>query len=301
MINRSSRLPLLYELLNEKRIKEYTAIIRNFLNYVLHHDVCAEYTDDVEAARTVCDQAAKQLWDIARASTLMPGQFNRACSEIFGGFYRGSYIGDKEWAKDLDIPMGISPDSARQLFKVGLTACATDDMFERYRSQSISNSIAVTSSIDASLEVTELILATRDTLKIYDTKLAQGLKALGKMKARTWCGAIPDEEDLTEEEEAAAAVNPKEIKEYEFWLEDELLQRCFVGMKFETTVHHLSFGLDFFDRIAAMYCSFYSILPNEAMIGWKEPGPPLPMREEQADVESAAGQEQVDDGIEEED
>lgn len=285
IINRSSRLPLLYDLRTEQRIKDHTAIIRNFLNYLLHHDVCPEYRDDVNRARAVCDQAAQQLWDIARANALMPGQFNRACSEIFGGFYSGSYVGDREWAKGLDIPPGMSPDEARSTFKVGLIAHATEDVFSQYKSQSASGSISITSSVDTNLEVTELILANRNILKIYDQKVAKGLKVLGTMRARTWCGPYPadDEEDLTAEEEAAAAAAPPDTREYEFWIEDELVQRCFVGMKLQTIVHHLSFGVDFFDNIAGAYCSFYTVLPNEAMMGWREPGPKLPMREKVGD------------------
>lgn len=285
--------------MTEQRINDYIAIIRNFLNYLLHHDVCPEYAEDIQKARVVCDQAKQQLLDIARAHALMPGQFNRACSELFGGFYSGTYIGDQDWAKDLDVPHGMSPDVARNIFKVGLTARATNDVFERYKSQATSGSIALTSTVDTCLEVTELILADRNALKIYDHQAAKGLKALGTMKARTWYGPHAEEEDLTEEEEAAAAIGPRETKEYEFWIEDELNQRCFVGMKLETTIHHLSFGVDFFDNIAASYCSFYTVLPNEVMIGWREPGPRLPMREKPGDENGTAEGEQEDEEVEE--
>ena len=43
-------------------------------------------------------------------------------------------------------------------------------------------------------------------------------------------------------------------------------------------VHRTSFGVEYFDSVQAVYCSFYTLLPNEEMIGWRELGPPLPYR-----------------------
>ena len=227
---------------------------------------------------------------------MLPGFFNTACSTIYGGTFQDSFIGDQEWAQELDVYKGMSPQLARQTFKVGLMANASTEMFERYKSQSEGSSIGITSAHDTGLEVTELILANREALKLYDHAAAKGLRALGKMKARTWFHPGDPDDDLTEEEEQAGAVM-REVKEYEFWVEDELLQRCFVGMKLETTVRHLSFGLDFFDNIAGAHCSFYTMLPNEAMIGWREPGPrlaPRPKATTNGDAGVAAAEDQDD-------
>ncbi len=292
---RSCRLPQVFELGSEEKIKLCTSTIYNFLNYLVHHDVCPEYQDDIQAARAVCLQAEKELWYIARANAMLPGNFNQACSTIYGGIYRDTYIGDQEWACDLDGYKGMSPQLARKTFKIGFTANASDEMYERYKSQSLSRSIGMTSVVDTGLEVTGLVLADRKALKLYDHPEAAGLRALGKMKARTWYHPGDPDDDRTEEEEQAGPV-PREVKEYEFWVEDELLQRCFVGMKLETTVRHLSFGLDFFDNIAGVYCSFYRILPNEMMIGWKEPGPRLAARPKVSDGGGvAASDDRADD------
>lgn len=225
---------------------------------------------------------------------MLPGNFNQACSSIYGGIYQDMYIGDQDWAQGLEVYKGMDPKLARQTFKFGLTANASDEMYERYKSQSVSCSIGITSVVDTGLEVTQLILADRQVLKVYDHEGAAGLRALGKLKARTWYHPGDPDDDLTEEEEQAGAM-PRAVKEYEFWVEDELLQRCFVGMKFETTVRHLSFGLDFFDQIGGVYCSFYRILPNELMVGWKEPGPRLAARPGARDEASAAGAEEADE------
>lgn len=225
---------------------------------------------------------------------MLPGNFNQACSTIYGGTYQDTYIGDQDWAREVEGYKGMGPKLARQTFKIGFTANASNEMYERYKSQSASRSIGITSAVDTGLEVTELVLANREALKLYDRQVAAGLRALGKMRARTWFHPGDPDDDLTEEEEQAGAMT-REVKEYEFWVEDELLQRCFVGMKLETTVRRLSFGLDFFDNIAGVYCSFYRILPNEVMIGWKEPGPRLAARPKAKDGAGAATAEEADE------
>lgn len=280
---------MVFDLYTPEKIKLCTSTISNFLNYLIHHDVCPEYQDDINATRAVCLQAEKELWQIARANAMLPGNFNQACSTIYGGSYQNSYIGDQDWAQDLDGYKGMDLKLAKRTFKYGLTANASDEMYERFKSQTVSRSISITSAVNTGLEITELILADRQTLKLYDDQGAAGLRALGKLKARTWYHPGDPDDDLTEEEEQAGGATTREIKEYEFWVEDELLQRCFVGMKIETTVRHLNFGLDFFDDIMGLYCSFYRILPNEMMIGWKEPGPRLAARPKPKDEVGAAG------------
>ncbi len=276
----SSRLPVIYDLTTYVQIKSHTAIIFNFLNYLLHHEVCPEYRPHIYATRALCSLAEKELWQIVQAQALLPGDFNTACSEIFGGIFRGLYItGEEEWAQGLEVKRGMSPEMAKRAFKVGLAAQAGKDIFKKYKVQSEEKTIRVTSITDMGLEVTELVPATPQALNIYNHDLAKGLKPLGLLKAKTWYKPGAEDEDLTEEEETSAATIQREVKEYEFWVEDHILEKCFVGMKFETTVTELSFGVSYFDALFGVYCSFYRVLPNEMMYGWREPGPPLPMRE----------------------
>ena len=274
-------MPSVFDLLQHDRIKSFTAIVRNFLNYILHHDVCPEYNDQIQPARRVCDQADRELWDIAQAEDRFPGDFNRACSEIFGGLYQGLYIGNQEWAKDVvDGGRGISPDAARNTFTFALTAQGSNEIFEQYASQRHDHSIRVTSVFDANLEVTETIMPSKEILALYKADAAQDLKPVGKLRAKSWRNPFSCPDDLTVEEEAAAAFGETGTTEqYEFWIEEDLLRHCFVGMKLETKVHRTSFGVDYFDTITGVWCSFLRVLPNELVVGWRDPGPRLPMRE----------------------
>lgn len=282
----SSRLPSVWEL-TESRTKTATAIVRNFFNYILHHDVCPEYNDQIYAARTICDKAEEELSHLAKAQIILPGDFNRACSMIFGGSFHGTYIGDQEWARDIEMSDQMSPETARKVFKIALVAHASEEIWEKYNAQSEERSIHIAEAFDTSFELTEVINPSNEVLNIYKTPAATGIKPLGKIRAKTWFNPNDYENDLTEEEEQAEAA-ARAIKEsdpqneYEFWIDEELLACLRVGTKITTKVHRTSFGVEFFDSVQAIYCSFYTLLPNEEIIGWREPGPSLPYRKSMA-------------------
>ena len=287
-------------------------IIRNFLNYLLHHDVCSDYKDQVYAARTLCDRAKKELWAVTQCNPMLPGDFNKSCSEIFGGMYQGMWSENQEWMQgmDLDYDIGISPHHARKVFKYAFAANADDDTHKTYRQQLKQNATKIASvKEDTGLEVTEIVVPTQDILDFYAQPEAVGLKPVGKLRAKTWIVPTAAEEDLTEEEEMVLAAKPPEIKHYEFWIENDILSHCFVGMKVEATVTELSFGVSYFDALVGVHCSFYQLLPNELMVGWRVPEKEwLPMRKKaqgvkghDADFDDIPGEigdenEMLDDG-----
>lgn len=177
----------------------------------------------------------------------------------------------------------MSPETARKVFKIALVAYASEEIWEKYNAQSEAQSIHVTEEFDASFEVTDLIAPSNEVLNIYKTPVAIGTTPVGKMRAKTWFNPNDYEKDLTEEEEqaelAARAIKESDSKdEYEFWIDEDLLSCLHVGTKMTTKVHRTSFGVEYFDLVQATYCSFYTLLPNEEILGWREPGPRLPYR-----------------------
>ena len=265
-----------FDLHNEDKIKKYVGVIRNFLNYLLHHDVCPEYRDQVEAARKTCDQAQEELLQIMRARVMLPGTFNMACSEIFGGVFHDLRNSDSEsWLDEEEkkrLCLGIEPERARQVFRVGFAAHATEEQVAQYKSDGASHRFGIVESEEVSLEVADVTFgaSSAEIQALYSSDQAKDVPILGKLRARTWQDPVALDEDLTEEEEMALAQNPPPVKTYEFWIEDVLLEQLFVGLKFRTTVKTLSFGQQFFDQIHALRCSFFLVLPNELMSGWKE-------------------------------
>ena len=173
----------------------------------------------------------------------------------------------------------INPELARKTFKFALVANTTEEIFENYQRQTRDKRVTIISQEDICVEVTELMFANREVCGLYASPQGVGLGRIGKMKAKTWPSPYAPEEDLTMEEEAALADKPPEIKHYEFWVEDDVLEKCFVGMKLDTTIRQTSFGVSYFDAVIGVHCSFYRVLANEKMVGWRKPEKEwLPMR-----------------------
>jgi len=210
------------------------------------------------------------------------------------------YSTDRAWMGDLETECnaGISPERARNVFKIGLAANASDEMFPKYRKQLNERTYRVINIEDVGLEVTEIVLANEIVLNLYGQQQCTGLKVIGRMKAKSWLRPHASGEDLTEEEEAHLKANPPQPKTYEFWVEEEILRKCAVGLKFEATVRETSFGLTYFDAFLGVHCSFYKLLPNELMSDWKEIEKEwLPMKKKNMLADSTGGEDQ-EEGLE---
>lgn len=212
----------------------------------------------------MCDLADKELWQAREASWGLPGDFNVACSTLFGGHYQGLYAGDMDWAKGTDLTTGMSDETAWRTFKFGLAAVG-DNQAQWFAELAKTSSNRVIKTRSVGLEITKVIYADEETRTFYKEQVPD-LRVLGKIRGREWrCPYLPDE-DLTEEEQAATLSAPEE---YEFWVEEPMLDVCFVGMKMEGMVRDLNCGVQYIDSILGIYASFYKFLANERMIGWK--------------------------------
>ncbi len=254
-------------------VKAKTNVIRNFLNYLLHHDVCPEYKHQILAARAVCDLTDKELPMVMKAQSLLPGNFQTACSEIFGGTFQGVHGDVPGWDNHAVRLIGMSEDLAKQTFRVGMSTHVSDAVASAYMDQNEKNNLTTARSYDTGLEITKLIPASAEISAFYQQHpAAKGLKPLGQLVARTWIPPYQLPRDMTEEEKADEEDRPgRRATTHNFLVEDYVLETCFVGMKLEVTVREMSFGLEFFDAVSAVLCSFYTLLPNELMLGWRIP------------------------------
>lgn len=286
---RSVRLPQVFDLSSENTeedVKSKTTVIRNFLNYLLHHDVCPEYADQIRAAQCVCDLADIELPMAMRSRFRLPGDYNAACSELFGGTLQGLYAANSEWASEKGkeeepAEVGISLPKARRIFQVALVVHGDNDVTQRFVEQDTADGVQIVCEYDADLEITAIEPAN-EIFRAFYQKLpaAKDLDPVGILRARSWIQGYPIPRDLTHEEALLAQNSEKTVEQYEFWVNDWVLDKCFIGMRFRTTIRELSIGLKFFDSIYGVWCSFFTLLPNEAMIGWRQvEDEPLPMRE----------------------
>lgn len=166
----------------------------------------------------------------------------------------------------------MSEDRAGKVFLAGLAAQGDNEVFEKYNKYVLKDKAKVVENIVTGLEVVEIEPADQEVLKYYASpdNPVKGLAPLGRMKLQTWYdpGAAPD--DLTEEEEKELEGKQKPITTYHIWVEDEVMSKLFVGMKLVGNLRRLSFGPWYLDSITQVHCSFYDILPNELMLGWRE-------------------------------
>jgi hypothetical protein len=114
--------------------------------------------------------------------------------------------------------------------------------------------------------VTE-ILPVGENVRDFYSLHAPDLNPVGRLRGKAW--RIPNgaKIDLAPGEKLPRIDN----LEFEFVVEETLLRHCYVGMKIDTTVWKMNFGMYFFDEIIAAYSSFYTVLWNELMMSWKEP------------------------------
>lgn len=146
----------------------------------------------------------------------------------------------------------------RRLAAAGRDKDVQRSVHEMYRNQTV-----VEREVDVGLEVRTIERATVATIQHYADDA--GSEALGKLFCTPW----------TPPDFAAADVPAGYVEHrpsvYEFWLEDKILEHCFVGMKFEGTVKTLTRGCRFLHGVTAVRCSFYTLLANELLGRCKEP------------------------------
>ncbi|KAI9683585.1 MAG: hypothetical protein M1829_004888 [Trizodia sp. TS-e1964] len=254
----SSIIPANFALDEEQNIRTYTALIRNFLSYILHHEVCPEYADDVKAARAVCDLAQDELCKIGALSKILPGDFNIACSTLFGGYYKGLYNYNQDWVGEDELA-GMDDKRAKLAVMAGLATVGEDSFYSAMNQAQLT----VVESAQTCFEVTEIIPAKASTREFYTT--LDDLQSLGVIKAKTWINPSAPPEDMTDSE---LENRTPEIAQHEFWVEEDILDHCFIGMKVDATVRKLSCGIEYFDSVRSVYCSFYTYLLNERFHSW---------------------------------
>ncbi len=212
---------------------------------------------------------------------MLPGDFNRSASVIFGGEHANLYTGDKAWAIELREEgidggeIGLSNAESRVRFDTGVAIMGSGEQFEKLTTTGFD----IPRNESVCLEVTA-IHAPEDRVrndyaehsKAVQHKLGQ-LAPLGKLVCASWYPEDCDEWDLPRDNEKypnGQPGKPMEGKEYTFWVEEDVLEKCFIGMKMDAKVLVLDGGPLILDNVNAVMCSFYTWLPNEL---WMEKKP----------------------------
>lgn len=230
------------------------------------------------AARRICDLAEKELWAIKLIQQKMPGEFNVAASTIYEGRWEprddsktSAWDTENGFEEITGIQRGLTIPEAERIFKT-CVALATDDNNPLFEAVS-EPGVQIVKSENKSYEVVaieradEVRVAQFESVKGIDGE-AGAIKPIGLIRFKPWKGTRV-EEDPEAEKLANIAAGEEAIES--FWLDDEILELCYVGLKLEVVVHTLNFGFKFFDTVKGAHCSFYTYLENEKMMNWKEP------------------------------
>ena len=282
-----------------------TTTLERFMDYLLQHDVCPEYKTEVRQTRDLCRAAAPELWAGAEAYRWLPGDFNIACSTLFGGMYSENYDGESSWNDTEHATfVGLTPSQAGQIMKFGVAGAATEDVYQKYAalvsSKDQTKRLEVVSRIrDTGFTITKIAQPTSDCIKLYKDQ-STDFRPVGRVLAIPWKNPFALPEDLTPAERSArdgsngasaevqtnrqdiSNSNPapktklSEIKnpaaqEYTFFIEIPLISQLRVGMHLEASIHELNCGIWWFDDFRVVYPSFDTYLSNDLMVGWKEP------------------------------
>ena len=263
-----------------ERTLEVTTTLERFMDYLLQQDVCPEYRTEVLATRDFCRQVPDELCECNEASRRFPGDFNIACSTLFGGAY-SHYDGETSWAPEVPGTsnfVGFTRELAFQIMTYGMAGAAPEEAFQQYQAQLNAEDDGVSlleTHEQAGFEITEIIPPSKATLKLYKQD-AQDLRPVGLVRAKFWKDPGGPPEDLTAEERAAlentSTKSPtQKPEEYTFLIEQIMQMNMRIGMRLQATLHKLSCGIWFFDDFQKCLPSFDVYLENDRMIDYETP------------------------------
>ncbi|KAI0831016.1 Argonaute siRNA chaperone complex subunit Arb1-domain-containing protein [Hypoxylon sp. FL0890] len=236
-------------------------LVKNFLNYVLMHDVCPEYEDDIKAARRICDIAPLELRMMHELIHGLPGAFNTTTKSLFCEGEVNKCDEDEIYGKLV-------------AFRVTVLLSPLDEKIkEKLMSSEDPTTTHVVDTKEETYQVVDIIRPSkRDILMVEEQLNKAGHPGKGKP-----AGVIKvkpsiidfgfDDVPLSDEFE----LNGAELEEY--LLEGDLLAKFEVGVKIKAVVCELNIGLRFIKEVKEVRASFDLFLPQMLMENWKEPIP----------------------------
>lgn len=244
-------------------IKVAADVVENFLNYVLHHDVCPEYVDDINKAKAICQEALDQIARCFQVIAVSPGDFSIACSTLFDHGMRKVFDPDSSTTESYNMPV----EQAQRVFFASVAAY--NFMFENLRGKP-PHTLEVVDEVKQTFEVVEIREPDANLTKLYlGIKNLEGetgtIKPCGQISLRPI--EIEDGYDKGSVRGPAPGIGEKE----EFVLDWNILQHMTVGMKVKLKICMLNVDFKFIKSFADVRPRYYTFLPQELMLTYKEP------------------------------
>ncbi|PYH83835.1 hypothetical protein BO82DRAFT_372973 [Aspergillus uvarum CBS 121591] len=253
----------------EDMVKLGTVTIRNFLSYLLYHEVCPEYKDNIDQARKSCDIAATELWKNQQFMVKGPGHFNKACSTLFGGHLYDYYTEEDDEERSWADGPPMTRDVARKVVRFALAGAGSDQLAIDFRELGHKDELRSKRVNDIHGFEIMVIHPPGDTVLDFYRTHAPDLVPVGRVTAISYWDPAKPACDMTPEQRQQATTPVI----FSFFVEQPLLQLCYPGMKVITPVWRMNCGLDYFEETFTVYGTIYTVLANDLMLGWKKPRP----------------------------
>ncbi|KAJ6036858.1 hypothetical protein N7540_001137 [Penicillium herquei] len=257
---------------DEEAIKFATNTISNFYTYLLFHDVCPEYTDDLLQARETCQIAGKELFKNLKLVGKGPGLFNKSCSMLFGGCYF-EHAEDQKWKQDaLHDGVTLTSDFAQKIVRHAIAAAASHESASLFLALVTAKDALVAQKV-RDVDGFEIISVSEPepTCREFYQRFAQDLTPVGMIKAKSFRDPNKPHIDLSPKEKWDWEHGRAPSYEFEFLVEIDVLPLMYPGLKVLTDVWELNCGIFYFDEIYSVYPTFYTVIANDMMLDWKRP------------------------------
>ncbi|UKZ72151.1 uncharacterized protein TrAtP1_013089 [Trichoderma atroviride] len=240
-------------------LEEAIDVVENFLRYILHHEVCPEYEEDVKGAMKIC-QAAREEWPMLNAlQTALPGLFNLAATELF------STPDASDWAFHLfKVHDGFE---AKPVFYSCIAMLEDTTPFE-YLSE---HRATLREQYECTVEVATVTPPSEGTIQRFNclqvmTKEGTQNLPLAPIGTVTLRHAVIEDGWVHPD-----TPHPLATKDIELYFEQNILENFRPGMKMTLEIGEIGGGIAFVKSIRNIVPSFYTFLPQELMRGFKPP------------------------------
>ncbi|KAK5991413.1 Argonaute-binding 1-like protein [Cladobotryum mycophilum] len=243
--------------LEPDRMNPAIEVVENFLRYILQHDACPEYENDIRRALEVCNKAREEWPMICQLQSDLPGEFNLAAAELF------VKTSSNDWSfLDYKRPNNFN---AKAVFYSAIAMVDDAELF----AELCKAEIKLLREYDCTLEITQIDRPTEDIVQRFKTMVLNAgdefrLKPIGKVTLKP--AVIEDEWDHPD-----IALPLKDEEQITLFFEDHILAEMKPGMKMTLQLGELGGGLRFVKTIRTIVPTFYTFLPQEMMKYFKPP------------------------------
>ena len=243
----------------QNQFKEAPDVLISFLNYLIRHDVCPEYLEDMKGALDIAHKARTELPNCKLVSLNTPGAFNKACSLLFSGEYYGVF--DNGWQGEDKVAsiVGMTLVQAREIFEIE-TGLKTDEVKLVKEEIRMINDMEIISTEDECVECNSENAAagaspTNASNATKATSASNATETTTATKTNNPDGKLPSNGPLRRI--TLRDINNPEAPEVVIRLGNDIAKHASVGLRVIADFYKLSNGWWYWDRITNVYPSYF--------------------------------------------